>query len=313
MEGNIEILILGTIHLGDSSDYYRRDPARIGNRLLEPLIDRLSIFSPDAIFVEFPSEDEIALSVMKYGNFAPYVEVAAELQKELGVGYVQAGKIADEKLLAGEFARAIPYLVAAYRIPSALLNWFRLDDRDRKSFPPYLSRYLSTFAASSGEIGEIATPLALRLKHMNLHSMDAIVEDVPEDMTDELMEAFRTLNEKAPFLKSLFDDINRLFEEYSKRGNLLEFYRRINNYDILRDLERQWDALKQFGGDVGRIKFLTWQVRNSRMVSTIADKSARMQSSRALVIVGLSHKLIMERFIVAFDGFRVVSVEDVLG
>ncbi len=311
MERNIEILVLGTIHLGDSSDYYRRESARIENRLLEPLIDRLSTFSPDAIFVEFPSEDEIALGVKEYGNFAPYVEVAAKLQKELGVGYAQAGKIADEKLSAGEFARAIPYLVAAYRIPSALLNWFRLDDRE--SLPPYLSRYLSTFAASSGEIGRIAVPLALRLNHMNLHSMDAIVEDVPPDMTDELMEAFRTLNEKAPFLKSLFDEINRLFEEYSKRGNLLEFYRRINNYDILRDLERQWDALRRFGGNVGRIKFLTWQVRNSRMVSAIVDRSARMQFSRVLIIVGLSHKLIMERFISAFDGLRIVSVEDVLG
>ncbi len=297
----MKILVLGTVHFGGSSDFLRWDAWKPFQRAFDTLLDRLAAFEPEAIFVEYPAPPELALSSQVNKNNRRIFSLSKEIQEELRINWYGASEKSRELLRDGEFGQAILYLLASYDVPSALLNWMRLTPDERKSLPQNVIEYLENISNSSNEINLIAIPLALRLNHTRLYGMDAIVEDVPPDLVDELIALFNRLNEEGKFreLNDTFEEIKGVFLKSLDRRDLLEFYRHVNSRQVLEKMEKQWDILSRFGGKLGSMKVGSWLARNMKMASYILKDLAHIPAERGLVLAGASHNLPLERILTA--------------
>jgi len=297
----MKVLVLGTVHFGESSDFLKWDAKKPSPKALDPLIERLAAFKPDAIFVEYFAPPELVVIGHAYKDAASLFPLSEGLRKKLGISWYEAREKAKELLSDGEFGRAIPYLLAFYDVPSALLNWMRLTPSERESLPREVVEYLGGISSSSNEINLIAIPLALRLNHTRLYGIDALVEDVPPSLANELINLFNRLNREGKFRESneTFEDMKGVFLKSLEREDLLEFYRYINSRQILEKMEKQWDILTEFGGKLGRMKVRSWLARNMKMAAYILENLAHIPAERGLVLVGSSHNLPLERFLTA--------------
>lgn len=297
----MKVLVLGTVHFGESSDFRRWDARRPSMGTFDTLLNTLTAFKPEAIFVEYPAPSELALSSQVSENSRRIFSLSEEIRKELGIDWYGAREKARHLLRDGEFGQAIPYLLAFYDVPSALLNWKRLTPDERESLPRKVAEYLESVSNPSDEMNLIAIPLALKLNHTHLYGMDAMVEDVPPALVDELNALFNRLNEEGRFrqLNDTFEEIKAVFLKSLEKDDLLEFYRYINSRQVLESIEKQWDILSRFGGKLGSMKVRSWLAQNIRMASHILENMAHLSADRALVLVGASHNLPLERILTA--------------
>lgn len=321
-----QIMVLGTPHLSGTPENW--DPS-----VLEPLLDRLAGFDPDAIAIEALTGPGIE-TMWTYRETHPDVAatyggramaLAGISRMTLAMDMPQAEAEMRRTLAAWPAAptpeqrrRLAALFVAAGDPNSALVQWWRLEPAERKadaSISKLLARELDAFAARPNENHLIAARLAVRLGLDRVHPTDDQSDDWDPAMTKPI-EAFMS----EPWLAELLAD-PRFKPLAEASGNLgtsdqaLATYRLLNSAAAGRlDADGQWlNMLNRPSPDqVGRRRVALWEVRNLRMVANVREVAARYPGGRVLVIVGSAHKPWFDAYLGMMVDVQVVDTAGVL-
>jgi Family of unknown function (DUF5694) len=321
-----QILVLGTPHLSNTPDDW--DPS-----VLDPLLDRLAGFEPDAIAIEALAGIGIH-SMWEYRE--AYPDVAADYGgRAMGLAGISRATLAMDmpqaeaevrRTLAAWPAAPTPeqrrrlaaLFVAAGDPNSALVQWWRLEPADRvadSSISALLVRELDAFAARRNENHLLAARLAVRLGLERVNPTDDQSDDWDPAM-DKPMEAFMA----EPWLAELLADpaFKALAEASDNLGTpeqALATYRMLNSAATGRlDADGQWlNMLNRASPEqVGRRRVALWEVRNLRMVANIREVAARHPGGRVLVIVGSAHKPWFDAYLGMMADVQVMDMAEVL-
>lgn len=316
-----EILVLGTPHLGGLPKEF--DPAT-----LAPLIDRLAAWLPQAIAVEAlsgPQCDFLRRYPDRYRDTVEgYCWDPAPARATTGLD-VPAAAMEAERLLAkwpadpapAQRRRLAALFLASADSGSALVQWLRLPAAERRAgdgLDATLVARLEMLRTRRNETYLVAAPLAARLGHERLYPMDDHSADAP--VADEA--AYSAAISKAwanPATEQRKQMELALSVKLSSRDGVLAMYRAYNapgqtklafDSDFGAALEEP--SPQRFGrGYVGY-----WETRNLRMAANIRDVLARRPGSRALVLVGASHKGYLEAYLDMMHDTRIVDARPVL-
>jgi len=322
------ILVLGGPHLSGAPDSF--DPA-----VLEPLLERLASFRPDAIAIEAlpgrsieqmwiyrESYPDVATS---YGGRS--MALAGITRGMLGMDTPQAEAELRRTLAAwpvfpaaAERRRLAALFVAAGDPWSALVQWWKLDPSERTAddnVSRLLVEQLATYdtPARRNENHLIASRLAVRLGHERVYPMDDQSDDVAPDF-----EANITVFMREPWLAQLMEDPT--FTPLREAGlhlttpeQALATYRMLNSVRAGRtDANGQWLNMinRPSPGNVGRQRVAAWETRNLRMAANIREVAARFPGGRILVITGSAHKPWLDAYLSMMSDVEIVDAMRVL-
>ncbi|ANP46308.1 DUF5694 domain-containing protein [Candidatus Viadribacter manganicus] len=323
-----QILVIGTPHLSGTPENF--DPA-----VLEPLLQRLQAFHPDAIAIEalpgrsieqmWQFRESYPQTAQQYGGRAmalsgisrglvgmDMAEANAEIRRVLA-DWPASPTPAQRRRLTALF-------VAAGEPASAIVQWWRLEPSERiadENISRLLAEQLATYEtpARKNEDQLIAARLAVRLGHERVYPTDDQSDDVAPDFETN-MEAF--IGE--PWFAALMADPN--FTPLREAGQhlttpeeALATYRFINSARTGRtDANGQWLNMinRASPSQVGRARVAAWETRNLRMIANIREVSARYPGGRILVIVGSAHKPWFDAYLSMMSDVEVVDATRVL-
>lgn len=307
-----QILVIGTPHLSGTPEGW--DPA-----VLEPLLDRLAAFRPDAITIEALPGRQVS-QLWQYRAVFPEMATSyggrimiMAATASAGTGFDMPQAEAEIRRLLAEWPdapapahrRRLAALFAAAGDPhSALVQWWRLDPAERRAedgINAPLMAQLNEYDRRRNENHLIAARLAVRLGLDRVHPVDAQDDDV---MTPEQMEEFgRTVFEPMgaelradPRFRPLMESSQRL----RTAEETLATYRMLNAPEtglINADLEWLRMLERPIPGDLGRMRVGGWEVRNLRMAANVREVASRVPGGRVLVIVGSGHKAWLDAYL----------------
>lgn len=323
-----QILVIGTMHLSGTPDTF--DPA-----VLEPLLERLEAFRPDAIAIEalpgrsidqlwewresYPQAAQsyggrpMALAGITRGLLGLDMPAAdAEIRRTLA-DWPASPTPAQRRRLAALF-------VAAGDPSSALVQWWRLDPSERiadESVPRLLVEQLATYdtVARRNENHLIASRLAVRLGQERVFPTDDQSDDtVPNFEAD--MTAFM----EEPWIAQLMTDpaftpLREAGQHLTTPQEALATYRMLNrNASGWTDANGQWLSMinRASPNNVGRARVAAWETRNLRQVANIREVSARHPGGRILVIVGSAHKPWFDAYLSMMSDVEIVDAARIL-
>lgn len=321
-----QIMVLGTPHLSGTPEGW--DPS-----VLEPLLDRLAGFEPDAIAIEaltgagihamWAYRESYPDVARTYGGRA--LVLAGISRATLAMDMPQAEAEVRRTLAAwpaeptpAQRRRLAALFVAAGDPNSALVQWWRLAPADRiadASISTLLARELDTYAARRNENHLIAARLAVRLGLERVNPTDD-QSDEQNPAMDKAMAAFMA----EPWLAELLADprFKALAEASDHLGTpaeTLATYRLLNSAAAGQlDADGQWlNMLNRPSPDqTGRRRVALWEVRNLRMIANIREVAARHPGGRVLVIVGSAHKPWFDAYLRMMTDVEVVDTAEVL-
>jgi hypothetical protein len=324
-----QILVLGTMHLSATPETF--DPA-----VLEPVLERLAAFRPDAITIEALPGRSIA---QMWDYQASYPDVASTYGgratimaaiASVGVGLdMPAAEAETRRTLAAWPAtptpadrRRLAALFAASGDPSsAMVQWWRLpaeeriaDDNVTRALVEHFETYETP--ARRNENTLIASRLAVRIGLERVYPTDDQSDEIQSptwvaDYTAFVSEPWRQqLRQNAAFAPLMNAPQNvRTAEE------ALATYRMLNTARAGRtDSDGQWLTLmtRPSPNHAGRARVAAWEVRNLRMVANIREVAANYPGGRILVIVGSAHKPWFDAYLRMMSDVEVVDMERVL-
>ena len=321
-----QIMVLGTPHLSGTPDGW--DPS-----VLEPLLDRLAGFEPDAIAIEaltgmgihamWAYRESYPDVARTYGGRAMVLagisritlamdmpQAEAEVRRTLAA-WPTAPTPAQRRRLAALF-------VAAGDPNSALVQWWRLAPADRiadASISALLARELDTYTTRRNENHLIAVRLAVRLGLERVNPTDD-QSDEQDPAMDKEMEAFMS----EPWLTEVLTDpdfkaLAEASDHLSTPAEALTTYRLLNSAAAGQlDADGQWLNMlnRPSPGQVGRRRVALWEVRNLRMIANIREVAARHPGGRVLVIVGSAHKPWFDAYLRMMTDVQVVDTAEML-
>jgi hypothetical protein len=302
-----EVVVLGTPHLSGFGDGFRPDT-------LTPLIERLAAWRPSAIAIEKVSGlqcDSLRRYPSRYAaTVKDYCPDPAVAGKATGLD-VPAANAEAERLLAAWPATPAPaqrrhlaaIFLAAGESASALVQWLRLPSAERREgdgLNAELATSLNQAMVRRNEINLIAAPLAARLGHERLWSVD----DHSADQLDPGdPKAYGAAIERAwdnPATKARIAEDKALEAGVAQPDGVLKMYRAYNapQAPLLAYQSDFGAALMEPSPQAfGRTYVGYWETRNLRMVANIRDVLGQRPGSRLLAIVGASHKGYYEAYL----------------
>jgi hypothetical protein len=324
-----QILVIGTAHLSGTPDSF--DPA-----VLEPLLQRLQAFHPDAIAIEALPGRSIA-QMWQYRQVYPDVAhmyggramvLAALARNTLNLEMPEAEAEVRHTLATWPAAptpeqrRRLAALFCAAGDPaSALVQWWRLDPSDRKAddnVSQLLADQLATYdtPARKNEDYLIASRLAVRLGLERVYPMDDQSDDIPSPTFEHDFEAFMS----QPWLQQMlhsptFEPLTHTEEHMRTPEETLNTYRFMNQPATgMNDANGQWLNMinRASPNDVGRARVSAWETRNLRMAANIREVSNAKPGGRVLVIVGSAHKPWLDAYLSMMSDVQIVDAEQVL-
>lgn len=319
-----EVVVLGTPHLSGWPDDFDA-------RALDPLIDRLAAWKPQAIAVESLSGmqcDALRRAPQRYAETVDtYCWDSAPARTATGLD-VPAATAEVDRLLASwpthpgatDRRHLAALFLAAEEQGSALVQWLRLAPAERRAgdgLDATLVARLEQLRQRRNEEYLIAAPLAARLglerlEPMDDHSADRAYSNAAEEKAASaaIMKAWdnqATARRKAmdealkPGIKS-GDGVLALYRDY----NAPQQARIIYDSDFGAALNEP--SPERFGrGYAGY-----WEVRNLRMAANIRDVLAVAPGRRVLVIVGASHKFYLQAYLDMMHDVRLVDTDSML-
>ena len=324
-----KVFVLGTPHLSGVAD--RFEPS-----MVDSLVTALDAFGPDAIAVEKISGRQTA-AMEKWGG--PWARVAERfagtflyyghrVQQQTDWSWSEAHQRADSLLSVarsedplGPKTRLtlIKSLVAAYRLPSAVLQWayFTPDVRSAPTpLPDTVIGALDKRLDAANEVYSIGKRLAQERGHQRLYPIDHQAEkDLAIPIFRPLMKAMGDSMKKALDTHPVLRRADSLENAGLENGELLPFYRYLNRDEVGRaDARIQWKTMLDVNlpNDVGRKWLALWETRNLHMTAHIQRVVSQHPGGRVLVIVGSSHKPFFDAYLRQMMGVKVVEVETVL-
>lgn len=317
-----EVVVLGTAHLSEF-------PGTLKPSMVEPLVSRLAMWKPTAIGAEDLSGlqcDTMRRYPLRYADTVKsYCYDPSCAGKALGLD-VPAANVAAERMLANwpsapsfsDRRRLAALFLAAGERFSALVQWLRLPAEERSEgdgLNEELVQYLSKLSTRQNETALIAAPLAARLGHERLWSVDDHTADSndPEDAKAASAAIMKAWDNPATKLRQANDA--RLMKNLTAPGGLLAMYRAYNEPSAA-NLVYESDfgaALNEPSPQgFGRNYVGYWETRNLRMVANIRDVLGRSPGSRMLVVVGASHKGYYEAYLNMMHDVRLVDALSLL-
>jgi hypothetical protein len=325
--GPTQILVLGTPHLSATQEGW--DPA-----LLEPLLERLAAFRPDLITIEALSGQAVS-SLWNYRNVygdtaqtygGRIMMMAAAGSVGTGLGMAEAEAEARRLLRAWPAAptpaqrRRLAALFAAAGDPySALVQWWRLDSRERRpedGINTALAGQLDDLGTRRNENHLIGSRLAARLGLERVHPIDSQDDDTltPEQMEIFARDIFQPMGERLR-ADARFRPLMEAAERLRTPDELMATYRMLNRPDTGQaNADLEWLPMmdRATPGDVGRVRLAGWEVRNLRMAANIRQASAAAPGGRVLVIVGSGHKPWFDAYLAMMADVQLVDAQAVL-
>jgi hypothetical protein len=323
-----QILVIATPHLSGAPETF--DPAA-----LEPLLQRLERFRPDAIAIEalpgrsieqmWEFRESYPQMAQQYGGRA--MALAGISRSLLGMDMAQADAEIRRTLAdwsasptPAQRRRLAALFVAAGDPTSALVQWWRLDASERiadESVSRLLAEQLATYEtpARRNEDYLIAARLAVRLGHERVFPSDDQSDDVVPNF-----EANMTAFMEEPWFAALLEDpaftpLREASQHLTTPEEALATYQMLNGPRAGRaDADGQWFNMinRTSPGDVGRARVAAWEVRNLRQVANIREVSARHPGGRILVIVGSAHKPWFDAYLSMMSDVEIVDATRVL-
>lgn len=315
------VMVLGSPHLAQLSNAFRPEQAA-------PLMARLAAWRPQLIAIEVVSGaqcDQLRRYPARYRDaIASYCWDPAPARAATGLD-VAAATVEADRLLAGwpatpgatQRRRLAAVMLASGDRFSALVQWLRLPEAERhagEGLDAGLVALLDKLKARRGEDTVLAVALAVRLGLerivlMDDHSADGASSNDPA--ADAAM--MRMWDNPIGRQRKAADD--RLQAALGTPNGLLAMYRAYN-------APGYWRLV--YGSDfgaalaepspqgIGRAYLTYWEVRNLRMAANIREAIGRNTGTRALVIVGASHKQYLEAYLQQMHDVRLVGTDTVL-
>lgn len=321
-----EVIVLGTAHLAQL-------PATFQPASLDVLKEKLLAWKPQIVAIESLSGTQCDMmrrypqrydgTVQKFCTWDP-----APARATTGLD-VPGATVEMDRLLASWPAEPTPsqrrrlaatFLAGAEPI-SALVQWLRLPQAERRvgdGLDATLVEALEKRRFGRGPRGEdtlVAAPLAAALGLERVVSMDDhTFSDVPPPRQYGYQEALAAAWNN-PASAERARTYKRLFADVSNAENVMSLYRAINDPSHAKTVHAS-----DFGAVIeepspqqfGRAYVANWETRNLRMASNIREAIGNHPGSRALVIVGLSHKWYLEAYLNQMHDVRIVSSDEVL-
>ncbi|MFT3728578.1 MAG: DUF5694 domain-containing protein [Terricaulis sp.] len=324
-----QVLVIGTAHLSGTPDDF--DPA-----VLEPLLQRLQAFHPDAIAIEALPGRSIS-QMWQYRETYPDVAhdyggramvLAALARNTLSLDMPDAEAEVRHTLATWPTAptpeqrRRLAALFCAAGDPaSALVQWWKLDASERKkddNVSQLLVDQLTTYDTPSrkNENYLIASRLAVRLGLQRVYPMDDQSDDITSPTFAHDFEAAMS----EPWFQQIvhspqFDMMAHSDTHMRTPEETLSTYRMLNQPAMGRaDSDGQWLSMLNHAtlNDAGRARVAAWETRNLRMAANIREVSSNKPGGRVLVIVGSSHKPWLDAYLGMMSDVRLVDAEQVL-
>ena len=320
-----EVMVLGTPHLSGLPDTFT--PA-----ILAPLLDRLAAWKPTAIATEDLSGlqcDSLRRYPWRYAETVKtYCFDPAQASKATGLGVPEANAEVDRLLAdlsvspsSAQRRRLAAVFLAAGEPGSALVQWLQLAPTERlaaNGLDDDLVAYLEKSRTKRNESYLIAAPLAARLGHERLWSVDDHSADTPDPADPGTLKANEEAIQTAwdnPATRQRIAESEQLNARLEQPDGLLNLYRAYNAPDAPM-LVYQSD----FGAALaepspqgfGRKYVGYWETRNLRMVANMRDVIGRYPGTRMLTIVGASHKGYYEAYLYQMHDVEVVDTALVL-
>jgi len=320
-----KILVLATTHLSKIEENY--SPGQ-----LDSLILVLEKFNPGVIAVEdlpgrqiqafdswnSPLKKMFGETSKKYGNIT---------QKHLNTSWPGANNHADsllnqisnqnEKVTDELRLHLVENLVAAYRLPTASLQWSYISDsfrQEQESLPDTVSTILEQSLKWANEIYSIGTRLARNLHLQQLypvddHSEKDILLSIRPQLQKGLDKSLRRELQNSHYIQK-----NRsLLKKGIQTNNLMPLYRFLNSSAYLEpDVEKQWKLFLRtpMPAKANRSRLALWETRNLHIAANIQRSSAQNPTESVLVIIGASHKYFLDKYLNQMMGVEVVQLDD---
>ncbi len=313
MKAPTRLLILGSPHLGSSSDTVRMEPLAIPEAAFRPLLEALIPHAKDGVMVEADAPESVAYWAGAHGREAalsryPWLAAAWRAGEALGLGFAEA----RQAFLAGkgEALELALSALAAYEPYSALLWWLRTGEAERAKAPPEVRDFLERGTRSKGEAVQIGVRLAETLGHRRVFAIDdGIFGDLPPGVEEGDLSAHPEVAQLLERYREQQDALRKRLAAAAKAGDLRPVYREENGRETLELLMEQWRVLLRVGA---RPRVAMWEARNLAMARNIRAATAATPGGRFLVVVGTSHKPFLEAYLGELLDLELVSVEGAL-
>lgn len=324
-----QILVLGTMHLSGTPETF--DPA-----VLEPVLQHLAAFHPDAITIEALPGRQIA-QMRDYR--ASYPDVAATYGARATIMAATASAGIDLEMPAAEAEvrrtlrswpasptaadrRRLAALFAASGDPSsAIVQWWRLAPDERIADDNVTAQLVDLFATYDTPVRRnentlIAARLAARLGLERVWPTDDQTDDIQSPTFAADYTAFMT----GPWYQQLMDNptfapMRDAPQHVRTADETLATYRMLNGPRAGRlDADGQWlsQINRESPNGAGRARVAAWETRNLRMVANIREVASNYPGGRVLVIVGSAHKPWFDAYLRMMTDVEVVDAERVL-
>lgn len=314
-----EVLVLGTVHLAQLPKTF--DPAALGG-----LLARLQQWRPQIIAIEASSGplcDRMRQYPARHKDaFDSYCWDPAPARAATGLNVAQASEQVDQLLgnwpaepAPAQRRRLAALMLAAGDRVSALVQWLRLPQSQRHADdgldaslvailnqPPRNEHYL------------LSAPLAAALGLERVVSMDDQATHI--SVKDE--DAYAAALMKAwdnPATAQRRKDGAALEQRLATSAEVLSLYRAYNDPAQARLIyASDFGAAIEDGSPLqyGRKYIGYWETRNLRMAANIREAIGAQPGSRALVIVGASHKWYLQHYLNQMHDLRIVDSDAVL-
>lgn len=316
-----QVMVLGTPHLSQFGDTL--DP-----RLLDPLMERLAAWKPQAIAIEALSGSQCDLLER---NPARYEQTAKDYcgnrkaaRAATGLD-VPAATAEAEKLLAKWPADPTPaqrrHLAAVFLAggepASALVQWLRLPAAERREGDGIDAELVKLLERTSQRVNEnytIAARLAARLGHERVYAVDDHTSDesYPDQAAYEAAVQKGWSNPETARFRKVSEPLEKAA---TTAEGMMQLYRFYNSKATARlNFKADFGAqlLEPSPEHYGRRYVGWWETRNLRMVANIRELGARTPGSRVLAIVGASHKPYYERYLAQMHDLRIAPIAPIL-
>lgn len=319
------VLVLGTPHL---SGIQKLQP-----QWLEPLLGRLAAWKPQLITIEGLSGPECFL-LRRYerswpetaDDYCSRVESLAALASKTTGLDMPAAEAAAEVAVAklgpattpAERRQMAALFAAAGNLGSAATQWLRLAPAERRAgdgVDAALAQALDELSVRRNENYLIAAALAARLGLERVYPTDDHLSDRTQaEGPPGLGEALQKIwsGPRPP----LVADTLAMEGKLDGGESLLAYYRAMNRTDVGEAFVRA-DMGTAFAtaspAKHGRRYVAWWEARNLRMVANIRSALGRHPGTRALVIVGATHKPYFDAYLGMMHEVRLDPVSSVLG
>lgn len=325
-----KVFVLASTHLSDVADQF--EPSA-----LDSLVAALDAFRPAAIAVERLPGRQVA-AMERWGgrlkevnrSFAGTMLHHGHLIRErTGWTWSKANQRADslltlarnDSLRFGSERRLelIRSLLAAYRLPSAALQWKYLSPKQRSSqraLPDTAVKDLDKRLGAASETYSIGMRLAHERGHQRLYPMDYQAEhDLMVEIDSVYTEVMSSIVKEIrshPFVIQRTDSLEQAGLE---TGSLLPLYRHLNGGRWARErIDVHWKELlrRSTPEHVGHARVALYETRNLHMAGQIQRMIAQHPGERVLVIVGASHKPHFDAYLRQMMSVKVVEAEEVI-